>query len=306
MVVGILAACGAPSTAAAAQGCEVVETTAFVGSTLAARDGTVYANYAPCASMDAIDAINLTGAEGMWGPTAVVYMRRGTFAPGLTPEADGSSEIEIDVTLSSHRFSVLTLKGARPHNPAGADDDIVIAESEATGLVNLNADESSPDYDMTVHGLSVLYVDGESGRDRIQATNDPEMIPTTFKLSLVGRYHADDLHGGAADDFARGEGGNDKIGGGAGGDQLSGGNGNDAVHGGPGGDELEGNRAGDALFGGTGRDEIQGDQGDDVISTADGYTDDVSCGLGEDRARVDPHDRVRHCEIVHRDPRAGR
>lgn len=72
----------------------------------------------------------------------------------------------------------------------------------------------------------------------------------------------------------------------------------DAIFGRGGRDRIFGKRGNDRLSGGPGRDRIYGGPGRDLILARGGGADFVDCGPGKDTARVDPHDRVRHCERV--------
>src|SRR5215208_7195669 len=70
----------------------------------------------------------------------------------------------------------------------------------------------------------------------------------------------------------------------------------------PKGDAIYGYGGGDALYLGGGSDEGYGERGDDYIGAVDGSVDDIYCGPGADRARVNPGDNVaKGCERVIRD-----
>ncbi|HKH39549.1 MAG TPA: hypothetical protein VKA82_20520 [Rubrobacter sp.] len=76
----------------------------------------------------------------------------------------------------------------------------------------------------------------------------------------------------------------------------------DAIYGYGGADRIEGRGGGDALYLGGGSDEGYGERGDDDIGAVDGSVDDIYCGPGADRARVNPGDNVAEgCERVIRD-----
>jgi hypothetical protein len=146
--------------------------------------------------------------------------------------------------------------------------------------------------------------------------------------AVSGTEHADVLTGSKYDDFAYGFGGRDVIRSGRGDDVVNGNEGPDTLDGGPGADGIAGDFGGDRItggpgddsifagggndlirggggsdriFGGTGRDRFFGGGGDDTIVTIDGNRERVSCGPGEDAARLDSLDRAAaDCEHVER------
>lgn len=301
VMLGVLAL-GAIAERAEAQqypDCQVEGSTARATGGLSTRDGVLYAFGGPCGSLSSIDTVHLAGIMTNFGGHALVNVTGGLLAPGLTAEPDGSSEIEIDVTVpTTGALALFTLEGASFHTPEGPDDDFVIGQSGSTSLVNLNAatDGSSPDYDVTIQGANAITVNGDAGRDRIRVSADPATSPIATELTLIGRYDADDLVGGDADDLLVGEGGDDRMRGRGGADVLFGGNGSDVSNGGPGSDEIDGMRGDDVLVGGDGRDKILGDHHEDVIDAADGQVDRVDCGGGKDRVEADAQDLLFHCE----------
>jgi Tol biopolymer transport system component len=149
----------------------------------------------------------------------------------------------------------------------------------ATTIVLPTGDPLGLDQDVLVYGsdLNVIrgsrrgeWIESENGRSRICGRGGGDLITT--------------------------DGGNDRIFGGAGPDFVIGGAGRDYLVGGSGDDVLDAR---------TGRDRIFGGAGDDFIPTAGVTPDRVDCGPGDDRAIVDPRDRVRNCELVRvRSPRA--
>lgn len=79
--------------------------------------------------------------------------------------------------------------------------------------------------------------------------------------------------------------------GGFGPDSLRGGLGRNALISGPGDDQL---------FPGPARDRVYSGEENDPVDVRGGIREDVDCGRGSDRARVDRRDRVRGCERVAR------
>jgi len=141
-------------------------------------------------------------------------------------------------------------------------------------------------------------------------TGDDEVLSgTSFGDRLQGRAGRDLLRGFAGDDCLEGGDGRDVLDGGEGADRLAGGGGHDRLLGGFGPDTLRGGLGEDALVGGPGgdqlfpgpaRDRVDAGEGDDTVDARDGIRENVDCGRGSDRARVDRRDRVRGCERVAR------
>lgn len=102
-----------------------------------------------------------------------------------------------------------------------------------------------------------------------------------------------------------------KLVGSPGADKLKAAHGPDEVDGGAGDDDLEGGFGDDTITGGPGRDTINADAsggcdfivcnaavGNDTVFARDGEADSITCGVGADRAVVDPIDTVAACETV--------
>jgi beta-lactamase regulating signal transducer with metallopeptidase domain len=117
--------------------------------------------------------------------------------------------------------------------------------------------------------------------------------------TYLGTAGPDSYQGSRANETISGFGGADTLAGGPGRDAIAGGDGNDALSGGAGADEIRGGAGADEIRGGAGRDEIHGGAGNDLVRAwADGTPDRIDCGVGVDRAVVDPTDSTRRCEIV--------
>jgi hypothetical protein len=129
------------------------------------------------------------------------------------------------------------------------------------------------------------------------------------------------LTGGRGEDRLTGNRRDNTLSGMQGADVLIGGRGDDGVHahdlvrprgrtadtlsGGPGDDTLTGSNGRNRINGGGGRDGFSAGRGDDLILGADGSLDEVACGAGFDRARLDGLDFVDAlCERTDR-PRAA-
>jgi hypothetical protein len=111
-----------------------------------------------------------------------------------------------------------------------------------------------------------LRVDGETGDD-----------------ALTGGDNGDEIDGGAGRDRIRGGKGPDVL-------RTGRGRGTDSLSGGAGRDLLDGNDGANTLDGGTGIDRIRAGGGRDLVKARDGGPDEIYCGRGRDRARIDALD----------------
>lgn len=212
----------------------------------------------------------------------------GAFAPGLTPEAEGASEIEVEVSTKLGALDIQGTAGAdvwhwgsgganpalnlNPGEAGDSDLDVTVAshEDEAGALVANGAGG-----DDTIVGApgamvgGIVAADGGAGDDVLTAPRiDPD--PEVFAYA--------DLDGGSGDDVLTGAGGDDEL------------------DGGPGSDRLDGRGGADKLVGGRGRDRLTGGAGNDTIASRDFSSDTVRCGAGRDRADPDRRDRLSGCE----------
>jgi Ca2+-binding RTX toxin-like protein len=219
--------------------------------------------------------------------TVEMRLAGGPFAPGVTPEADGAPEIEIDVRGESGLS--LDVIGT-----AGPDQLRWVAAGDAAGL-NLNP-QAPGDHDADVMSApgpdeidTLLVADGAGGDDTIIA--DPS-APGTGDAFAVGGS-GDDVLGAFGDgsSYLLGDSGDDIIAGGPGGDVLEGEDGSDRISGKGGADKIHGGPGADRLDGGAGR---------DVIGARDFSRDNVTCGTGRDRVDTDRRDLVRGCERIRR------
>ena len=127
-------------------------------------------------------------------------------------------------------------------------------------------------FEITGH-IPGLRIDGQDGDDKIVGGDGNDF--------LVGGAGKDQIDGGLGNDRLNGNGGNDKLFGGAGADRLYGYAGNDYLDGGSSGDRLEG---------GAGTDILIGQSGNDRFFAADGETDQLFGGSGDDQADRDVDD----------------
>lgn len=135
--------------------------------------------------------------------------------------------------------------------------------SFAAGGANLDGDD---DADVTGQ-FTVLLLEGGGSDDRL--SSQPGYTKVAGRRVMLGQGGRDTLI--ATPD----------------GSTLHGGNGHDKLVGGPGPDNLTGGRGSDAISGGKGR---------DLVRAIDGSRDQVNCGPGVDRAKVDGIDVIKGCE----------
>ena len=216
-------------------------------------------------------------------PTAIAELRLGggPLAPGATPEAEGASEIEVE------------LRGGFFHKVRGTPGADEFQWGQGGNKAGLNLDPGTgadDDVDVRAVGrLSFLVAYGGAGNDRIVpgagAVDDNRGInadggrgddvltaPQNTHGVLVGRSGNDIIRGGRLGDFG-----------------LYGGAGADRIAGREGDDRIDGGRGRDLLLGGTGR---------DLIDAHDHGRDVVRCGAGRDHVKADRRDRLRGCEVV--------
>ena len=212
----------------------------------------------------------------------------GPFAPGLTPEGEGASEIEVEVSTTIGALDVVGTAGADVwHWGAGG----------ANPALNLNpAEAGDGDLDVTVAGH-----EDEAGALQANGAGGDDTIIGAPGAMVRGTVAAD---GGAGDDVLsapRIDPDPDVLAyadldGGSGDDVLTGGGGDDALNGGAGSDRVDGRGGADKLVGGRGRDRLTGGAGNDTIASRDLSSDTVRCGTGRDRADPDRRDRLSGCE----------
>jgi Ca2+-binding RTX toxin-like protein len=242
-----------------------------VGDATATRCGT-----AATATTDTVSAIGADGTQSFR-----ISLSGGPFAPGVTVEADGSSEIEFLVDLGEGTDDELTVAGD------AVADQIVLG----TGGLNVNAAESADDIDVTAAGVERFSLEGNAGNDLLSGGGGEG----TGDAVIAGRLT---LRGGEDNDTLTGGAGNDVLNGGPGSDHLDGGPGADTASyfgasagvaasldagtatGGDGADTLV---SLENLTGSAFADALTGDEGDNVLTGLEG--DDEIEGLeGEDAA----------------------
>jgi Ca2+-binding RTX toxin-like protein len=173
----------------------------------------------PCVGSPTILNTDLIQIGHSGRSAATVDLQGGPLAPGFTPEALGTSEIELQYLAPTF----VDVRGS------GAADRL----SFAAGGVNLDGDD---DADVTGQ-FTVLLVEGGGGNDRLSA--QPGYTRVAGRRVMLGQGGRDTLI--ATPD----------------GSTLHGGNGHDKLIGGPGADNLTGGRGADVITGGKGRDLIR-------------------------------------------------
>ncbi len=128
----------------------------------------------------------------------------GRFAPGLTPEADGSPEIELVFETG--------ILGATIHFQLGPGDANVVADAldDRTMGINTNASATDTDAELIVPATKLKYleyssldINGGSGDDRIDTSGGPGFAgPAQSGVLFVGGDSGDDhLIGGPGTDW---------------------------------------------------------------------------------------------------------
>jgi Ca2+-binding RTX toxin-like protein len=120
------------------------------------------------------------------------------------------------------------------------------------------------------------------------------------KPVIIGTTGPDALNGSTAGDIVFGLPGNDVIRGAAGHDCLLGAAGDDKLVGEGGADRLSGGDGRDRLIGADGTNAYDAGPGKDYVDSRNGRREQVWCGSGRDRARVDRRDKLHSCEKVSR------
>lgn len=221
----LLAASLAPAEARNVPSCEVVNRalTVDAGSfavTYRRRGDEIVVTYfggrIDCGrpTVHAIDRIRIFGGEFH------LDLSGGDFAPGATPEGDGSSEIEFEVDLGLAGYFWLDFGAGPDHVSAGS--------SGSTLGLNLNADEEVGDPDMT---FAPPGVDGfgapdprfgmGGGGDTFTSAGAPGFdgsFEAETSLRVDGGPGRDELLGGPSREAFLGGGGADRISSGGGAD----------------------------------------------------------------------------------------
>jgi Ca2+-binding RTX toxin-like protein len=217
----IIAACAAISMTGAARSALAAGTCSFdpiagvmtvemTGpTTLRPQVARILMDNVPCgeATTTNVDTIRVTGSGNL-----LLNMRSRPFAPGRTPEANGVSEIEVDIQLS---FGVLTFLLDATSNQmnvvgGGVDffgdgdlDDFTIA---GAGIGSILAGDGD---DLIDGGDRVSQIDGGPGNDVIRGGRS--MYGNTGNDILIAGTLGTLFHDGPGDDIAIGGAGPDRF-----------------------------------------------------------------------------------------------
>jgi Ca2+-binding RTX toxin-like protein len=253
----------------------------------------IYVDGAPCGAATVTNTDTIT-VDAPNGSVLVIDLSGGAFAPGITDEGDGSSEIELSEVGSGDLDTVRVTGGSGAEHLVTATTTIL---SVSYAAVNLNADETTDDFDLTFdRGVATdVQLVGNDGFDELSVgVPTPVLYPAT-------------LEGGAGDDTLRFFADGGSIDGGGGTDLLDE-SGGDAitilemaslvVGLGPGEtpmsnvENAKGGSSDDFLFGDLGPNVLEGGDGNDTLigagggDTLDGgagpYSDSMSPGVGQD------------------------
>ncbi len=253
-------------------------------------------------AVDEVETIVIDGSGAFISHAVTVDLEGGPLAPGRTDEADGSSEIELDVTIPQRgRYPDSSLR------VIGSDggDHLALGPVGNDTAFNLNGAEASPDLDLVVHqrldsrpssqiDVQIVALEGD---DIVDAGGGPlfdgPMDLGFGDLTVNAAEGTDTVIGGYSSDRIDGGDDDDAINGGSGSDTLKGGDGDDTIESADGRNSINGGRGADVITGGAGRDYARGGKGSDQITTAAGndtvYADDGKDTVdgGEDDDRID-------------------
>jgi Ca2+-binding RTX toxin-like protein len=278
LVVGGLSVPALAATCDFSNGAVTVDVGAGETATIGTSASAITLDGTPCstATVNNTDTIAVTTAAI---PNEIAFdLTGGPLGPGLTPEADGS---EIEITVNAPNGTpTLRVVGS-----AGADHIVA-----GQGGVNLNADETTADADITITGTPALVVEGRDGDDVLSLGGGAGTGTAGPPGRLLGGLGNDELGGGPAASTYDGGEGTDRV------DytgatsleeaNLSTGQ---VIHEGGGVDmlvaieEITGSPGDDRFVGSTGDDAIDGGDGSDTIdyeAAAGGVQVDLAGGTG--------------------------
>jgi hypothetical protein len=203
-------------------------------------------------------------------------LSEGPFAPGLTSEADGTSEIEIKATDVVAGVDI-RLGPEANHVTTGK-------VGEVRSGINLNAaDESSTSADPDLIGTAGFFSTGDTVLGLVFGGGGDDFMTATGGPGFSGPYPTPTAFlGGAGDDYLVGSDAGRRIR-----NFLVGDGGDDRLRGGP---------ARDVLVTGGGTDELHAGRGRDVVVSRAGGVDSGDCGPGRDTAIGDDSDEIQNCE----------
>jgi Ca2+-binding RTX toxin-like protein len=214
-----------------------------------------------------------------------LFLAGGPFEPGATPEAEGASEIEVDI-VGPEPFGTV-------HGTRHADEfrwGPGVGRHAGLNLNPRSADDA--DVDVTVRGGPFAVLDVEAGAGDDTVVPAPGALFPNDGVFTFGGTGNDRISGfGNSEGILVGEDGDDVLTGGRGADNLIGFGGDDRIRAAGGADVIDP---------GPGRDLVRSGPGRDRINSRDSRRDMVKCGPGRDRVDADQLDRLRGCEQISR------
>lgn len=222
------------------------------------------------ATVTTTDSIVVDGSAG--GANVTLDLSGGPFEPGMTPDPDGTSEIEITLTVPGTSTVLIVGSAQADHFVLGADG------------ANLNAAETSADADVLIVGTPAVTIQGMAGADTLSVAGGAGTgAPSSATLSggadddlLLGGLGGSSLDGGDGVDMADYAAAAGILGDLAVGLVLHAAGGQDQLAnlenltGSPGVDVITGNDQANSLSGGGEDDRIDGGGGDDTLDGGSG------------------------------------
>jgi Ca2+-binding RTX toxin-like protein len=185
----------------------------------------------------------------------------------------------------------------------GADDQLIggLGNDRVFGGLGNDTIAGVQGNDVLVGGPGDDTVTGDAA-GRGDVTSYDRLFGGPGNDTLRGGDSRDRIIGGAGNDTSDGQGGRDRMAGGPGDDNQSGGPGNDVIYANRGTDTSSGGDGDDVLWamarfdvagpGDQVGDTLDGGNGNDEFRTRDGEVDRITCGPGNDRARLDQFDVI--------------
>jgi hypothetical protein len=199
----------------------------------------------------------------------VLDLATGPLGPGATPEADGTSEIEVRLNMPGPDSYVL-LEGS-----AGTDTMTLGVTAGGSSGINANAGAEPAgrgDADVELVGAALPYLRTFGGDDVISGIGgDGFTGPLPIAFGVLAGPGRDVLTAGSGGGLLAGRGGRDL---------------------------LLGSNAPDGLYPGKGKDTVLASGGRDYVLSIGDRTDRVRCGPGRDRLVSDRKDHRKGCERV--------
>lgn len=206
-----------------------------------------------------------------------IFEENGTFVGPLVIDRFGSDVLDAGTEVNTEEGAAFLNQTARDQ---GTAENGVVRQHEG-----FNGSDGLPDATpVNILGGTTAagtLVDASAG-DFTRDGGAEQLLRIVVDLAeggadnLFGGAGNDYIDGGLGDDLLRGQRGSDTLDGGAGADQLFGGFGRDFADGGAGNDRLVGARGADDLNGGAGNDRLEGGRGRDTLEGGSG--DDILIG----------------------------